>query len=297
MSRHLVRAPAKINLGLKVLGKRLDGFHNIQSIFQTIDLFDKLLFEPVAQEGIEVVCDTLPTGQENLVFQAADAMWKLGRPENGIRITLTKGIPVGAGLGGGSSDAAAVILALDSLWQVGLSDVQFIDVAESLGSDVPFFLQGGTALVSGRGEHIQFVDWSENFHYVLVYPNIEISSSWAYQNLRIGLTGSSVYSRFLHSVEDSGNCCPDSLLACLENDFMPLVEDNFPVVGRVLDELAQAGAVASSLSGSGSALYGVFRDQSQAQKALVRLRSLGYPVYHCHSWRKNIDVSGGLLPE
>ena len=76
MSRHLVRAPAKINLGLKVHGKRLDGFHNIQSIFQTIDLFDKLLFEPVAQEGIEVVCDTLPTGQENLVFQAANAMWK-----------------------------------------------------------------------------------------------------------------------------------------------------------------------------------------------------------------------------
>ena len=141
MYRHLVRAPAKINLGLKVLGTRLDGFHNIQSIFQTIDLFDELLFEPVGQEGIEVVCDTLPTGQENLVFQAADAMWKLGRPENGIKITLTKGIPVGAGLGGGSSDAAAVILALDSLWQVGLSDVQFIDVAESLGSDVPFFLQ------------------------------------------------------------------------------------------------------------------------------------------------------------
>jgi 4-diphosphocytidyl-2-C-methyl-D-erythritol kinase len=281
-----VKAPAKLNLGLKILDNRVDGYHNIHSIFQTINLFDELTFELVDQAGIEVVCATLSTGPDNLVYKAAEAMQKFGGPKKGIRISLTKGIPIGAGLGGGSSDAAAVILTLNSLWKLDLSVDQTLVVAESVGSDVPFFLSGGPAVVSGQGERIRFIDWRENLHYVLVYPDFEVSSGWAYQNLRIGLTVSTEYSRFLNSVEKSGKCCPDSLLACLENDFLPLLENRFPVVKSVLHELDQAGAETCSLSGSGSTLYGVFRDLSQAESAVGRLTHLGHPVYLCHPWRE-----------
>jgi 4-diphosphocytidyl-2-C-methyl-D-erythritol kinase len=276
-----VKAPAKLNLGLKVLDKRVDGYHNIHSIFQTINLFDELTFELVDEPGIEVVCATLPTGQDNLVFRAAEAMQKLNGHKKGIRITLTKGIPIGAGLGGGSSDAASAILTLNSLWELDLSVDQTLAVAESLGSDVPFFLSGGTAVVSGKGEQIQFFDWRDDLHYVLVYPDFKVSSGWAYQNLRIGLTETSIYSRFLNSVEESGKCCPDSLLACLENDFLPLLDDRFPLIGSVLSALHQSGAAVSSVSGSGSTVYGIFRDPSQAGQAASNLVDLGHPVYLC----------------
>ena len=286
MTLFQVKAPAKLNLGLKVLDKRVDGYHNIHSIFQTINLFDELTFELVDEPGIEVVCATLPTGQDNLVFRAAEAMQKLNGHKKGIRITLTKGIPIGAGLGGGSSDAASAILTLNSLWELDLSVDQTLAVAESLGSDVPFFLSGGTAVVSGKGEQIQFFDWRDDLHYVLVYPDFKVSSGWAYQNLRIGLTVPSEYSRFLNSVEESGKCRLDRLLACLVNDFLPLLESRFPAVKSVLHELDQSGAATCSLSGSGSTLYGIFRDLSQAESAVESLKHLGHPVYLCHPWRE-----------
>jgi 4-diphosphocytidyl-2-C-methyl-D-erythritol kinase len=270
-----------LNLGLKILDRRKDGFHNIHSLFQTIDLFDEIAFEWMDRAGFEVVCDSLPADDRNLVYRAADAISRFGNAARGIRITLCKGIPVGAGLGGGSSDAANVLLVLNTLWKLDLGDCRIHEIAASLGSDVPFFLNRGTAVVSGRGDEIRFINARPDFTYVLVYPEFEVSSGWAYQNLRIGLTETSIYSRFLNSVEESGKCCPDSLLACLENDFLPLLDDRFPLIGSVLSALHQSGAAVSSVSGSGSTVYGIFRDPSQAGQAASNLVDLGHPVYLC----------------
>ena len=169
MNRTIAYAYAKINLGLKVLGRRADGYHDILSIFQTIDLHDRLIFEPAARGATEILCDDpgIPAGRENLVFQAVEALREATGTENGIRVVLEKRIPVGAGLGGGSSDAAAVLRVLDGMWALRLSGARLEALAGDLGSDVPFFLRRGPpwspggVSVSGisPGRRISIMSW------------------------------------------------------------------------------------------------------------------------------------------
>ncbi len=283
MNRTIAYAYAKINLGLKVLGRRADGYHDILSIFQTIDLHDRLIFEPAARGATEILCDDpgIPAGRENLVFQAVEALREATGTENGIRVVLEKRIPVGAGLGGGSSDAAAVLRVLDGMWALRLSGARLEALAGDLGSDVPFFLRRGTAVVTGRGECLRYIPWQADFHYVLVHPGFQVSSGWAYRNLKIALTEASGYISFLDSIEENGELCADVLFTCLENDFLPLLKTTYPEVDPILSALEASGASACSLSGSGSTLYGVFGEGRQAAEAATGLRVWGYRVSLC----------------
>ena len=282
MDRVVERAPAKLNLGLKVLRRREDGYHDILSVFQTLDLHDRLIFEPAGRGETEVFCDDpeIPTGRENLVYRAVEILREAAGTDLGVRVILEKRIPVGAGLGGGSSDAAAVLRVLRRMWKLHLSRARLQDLAGQLGSDVPFFLRGGTAMVTGRGERLRHIPWQADVAYVLIYPGFQVSSGWAYRNLKITLTETSKYINFLSSVEEEGQMCPAALLGCLENDFLPLVKATYPEVGEILAALADAGADACSLSGSGSTLYGVFR--KGGAEAAAGLRARGYRVYFCH---------------
>ncbi len=276
-------ANAKINLGLKILGPRRDGFHDILSVVQTIDLRDRLVFRPSARGQIALACDdaTLAVGPENLVHRAVVAFRDYTGMDRGVEVALEKRIPMGAGLGGGSSDAAAVLRALNRMWEAGLSERELRDLGASLGSDVPFFVRkNGTAMVTGRGEKLRYVRWSADVVYVLVWPGFEVDTGWAYANYRKPLTVHRDYDRFFNSVNFDE--LPAAELFChVENDFLPLVAQTHPETREILSRLTDAGALVASMSGSGSTLYGAFASRAVAEGVWARFKAEGFRAFLC----------------
>ena len=272
-SRLVEKAYAKINLGLKVLGRRPDGYHEILSVAQCVDLADVLYLKSSSSDHLTCSLDGLSTGPDNLVCRAVDAFRaRLNRPTHSFRIHLEKNIPIGAGLGGGSADAAAALRALNRFYDQPFSNVGLRQIAATLGSDIPFLVESGTALMKGRGEILEALSWEGAVFYVLAYPEIELSTAWAYNQLGSILTENSPYSKFINSLSD-GCVDHDRLFEVLENDFTPAVDRTYPIVAELRSQLDQVGARATSMSGSGSTVYGIFDDRniaSQAQSALQR---------------------------
>ena len=267
------KAYAKINLGIKIVGRRPDGYHEILSVAQCVDLADVLDFELASSDQLTCSLDSLSTGPDNLVCRAVDAFHaQLDRPAQSFRIHLKKNIPIGAGLGGGSADAAAALRALNRFYDQPFSNADLRQIAATLGSDIPFLVEGGTALMRGRGEILESLSWEGAVFYVLAYPDVEISTAWAYGQLGPSLTENSPYFNFIVSL--SGGCVDhDRLFEVLENDFTPAVERTYPIVAELRSQLDRVGARATLMSGSGSTVYGVFDDRktaSQAQSALQR---------------------------
>ena len=267
------KAYAKINLGLKVLGRRPDGYHDILSVAQCVDLADVLYFKAASSDHLTCSLDGLSTGPDNLVCRAVDAFRaRLNRPIQSFRIHLEKNIPIGAGLGGGSADAAAALRALNRFYDQPFSNVGLRQIAATLGSDIPFLVESDTALMKGRGEILKKLGWEGAVFYVLAYPEIELSTAWAYDQLGSILTENSPYFKFISSLSD-GCVDHDRLFEVLENDFTPAVDRTYPIVAELRSQLDRVGARATSMSGSGSTVYGIFDDRktaSQAQSALQR---------------------------
>lgn len=182
----LVRAPGKINLCLLVAGKRKDGYHDIESIMAKIDWYDEILIEPGRQAGIELICggpEWSPEGEQNLVYKAAKLAFETSGRSADVKITLTKNVPAGAGLGSGSSDAAATLMGINEYCKLGLDKDELAELAAKLGSDVAFFLDGPLALCTGRGEKVEKLNWYK-FSALLVIPNISVSTQRVYANYR-----------------------------------------------------------------------------------------------------------------
>ena len=281
------QARAKINLGLKVLCRRQDGYHNISSIMQTVDLADQLHFFSAAENRLTTDDPQLSTGPDNLVWRAL-ALFARHCPHKPppLHIHLEKRIPAGAGLGGGSADAAATLRALNNLADRPFSQTQLKDMAALLGSDIPFLVEGGTALASGRGEVLQPLDWRGAVYYVLVCPPVHISTVWAYKQLgrsEKGLTVASDYLKFISSLDTSGGLVlAEGLFSVLENDFEALVKRVKPIVAEQLVQLTSTGAKACSMSGTGSAIYGIFDDRNTAYRAHQGLKAKGCRSFFCH---------------
>jgi 4-diphosphocytidyl-2-C-methyl-D-erythritol kinase len=184
------RAPAKINLYLLVADKRPDGFHNIETLMTKITFYDELFFEADRAEGIELICNGLwsPAGKDNLVYKACDIFYETVSRKPSIKITLTKNIPAGSGLGGASSDAAATLLALNRLYQEPVAANKLFSMAAELGSDVPFFLNGPQALCSGRGEKISKLDNILSFLALVILPDLSVSTKMVYDNFKVDLS-------------------------------------------------------------------------------------------------------------
>jgi 4-diphosphocytidyl-2-C-methyl-D-erythritol kinase len=279
-------AYAKINLGLKILGRRPDGYHDILSILQTVDLCDGLTFEEVPEGRIEILPSdpAIPSGEENLIHRAVTALREASGCGRGVRIRLEKVIPAGAGLGGGSADAAATLKALNRAWGLRIPRGRILEMASRIGSDVVFLVSGGTAVVSGRGERIRPVPWNAEIHYVLIQPPFRVSTRWAYEeasaHLGLGLTEPSKYINFVTSLTDSPISARD-LLGCLENDFEPVVARAWPELRIALRALREHGADAGAMTGSGSAVYGAFFDAAAAGRAARALRRDGHRVFQC----------------
>lgn len=275
-------APAKLNLGLRVVGRRADGYHEIRTIMQTVDLCDELTVRP--DRGDAFTCDDtgVPAGPENLVCRARDLFrQRVAAWPHPVSLRLTKRIPVGAGLGGGSSDAAAALRALNGLHGHPLDGESLRAVAAELGSDVPFLVDGGTALAAGRGERLTPLVWTDPVAYVLAYPGVAVGTAWAYAQLGSALTDGGAYISFTSSLESGGCVDREALIRVLENDFQPVVERAYPIVAEVRSRLDRAGARASTLSGSGSTVYGIFDDRNAALGAHLELQAQGIRSFLC----------------
>ena len=257
---------AKVNLHLRVLGKRDDGFHDIFTVFQTVSLADELSFEPA--DALELVCDDpgVPTDATNLIWRAAKAL----NPDGGARISLVKRIPMGGGLGGGSSNAATALIGLNRLWQLGLSTMQLASIGAEIGSDVPFFLEGGTAIGVGRGTDVEAIPDMGAPFMVLIAPGAHVSTAAAYADLNAENLTNTDLNRILRVCRSEAGS-PDFLRSALINDFEPTVFAKFPEIGRAKQRLTELGASRALMSGSGSSVFGIFDKEETRQTALKAL--------------------------
>ena len=259
-----MKAFAKINWFLSVFGKRADGYHDISSLMQCVDLCDTLLFED--SDALEIVSDIpdLPL-EKNLVFRAAGLMCEAAGGRRGAKITLTKNIPLAAGMGGGSSDAAATLAGLDRLWRTNLGADRLREMGVAIGSDVPFFIDTVYALAEGRGERIRPLQGAPELSLLLVNPRISISTAWAYRACQIGLTKKPVDIKlFCQTLARKDFIALRSMLA---NDLESAVVSSYPEIGGIKEKLYQLGASAAAMSGSGSTVFGVFRSDEEARCA------------------------------
>ena len=265
------KTPAKINLGLHVHGKREDGFHELETIFQMVSLYDDVELE-LLSSGIKLESDTpgIPTDDTNLVCRAALLLKKSYQVEGkGVSIRLKKKIPLGSGLGGGSGNAAGVLMGLNRLWDLNIEREKLFALAAELGSDVPFFLTSPCALGKGRGERLKVLEPCSKFQVLLVFPGFPIATSWVYQNLRLKLTKRPNNISILRKNLSLSNIT--SLGSQLYNDLESVVIQKFPEVKVVKDELWAWGALGVLLSGSGSTVFGIFDDPEKAQVACASL--------------------------
>ena len=271
-----LKAPAKVNLFLEILGKRDDGYHEIETIMQEIDLADSLQFEET-QEGVTLECNdkNIPANQDNLVCKAANLILEECGIKKGVLINLEKNIPVGAGLGGGSSDAATTLKALNSLWKVGLNNEELMGFAAKLGSDIPFFINGKTALCRGRGELITPVEVRNRMDYIILFPRVHISTETIYKNLKIDLTKKRKdVSFFLDALKYSEVAGISKLLF---NRLEEIIFATYPDLLQVKSTLESFGFCGLSISGSGSAFFGLCNDKHQAEviKSKIELSGMG----------------------
>lgn len=275
-----IRAYAKINLTLDVLGRRADGYHELATVMQTVDLYDTICLAEGAHEGVLVRCDqpALSTA-ENLAARAAELVLQRLDLRRGIVLELHKCIPTAAGLGGGSSDAAATLLALQKWWHLPLSPDDLLAMAATLGSDVPFFLTGGLALCEGRGERVTPLTprWPASMRWlVLVKPPIAVSTAAVFGNLPASDYSDGTHSRTICSALEEGQApLPEDLHNALERGVL----ERYPEVARARDDLLTAGATLVRLSGSGPTLFAPCGELLQAMEIRRNMQKLGYEVY------------------
>lgn len=259
-------AYAKINLGLHIVGKRTDGFHDIETIFHRTSLCDDIRLEP--SDRISITCSVpgVPDDESNHCWKAVSLLRNELGIEKGASIHITKRIPMGAGLGGGSSDAATVLRMLPALWNIPAPMELLHSVALRIGSDVPYFLTDSTAYAEGRGERLRPVPLDLPYWILLVNPNIHVSTPWAYGALAARRNGAfpvrpSLGERFAAD--------PMGTILSAENDFEEVVFQQHPAISAVKQQLLNAGAVSSIMSGSGSTVYGLFTDADTARNAAL----------------------------
>jgi 4-diphosphocytidyl-2-C-methyl-D-erythritol kinase len=270
-TRLSLNAPAKINWFLGVAGKRDDGYHNIVSLMQCISLYDTLAFDHA--DSVRITSDLDIPVRDNIVHKAASRLKEYTSCRKGADIYLKKNVPVSAGLGGGSSDAACTLLGLNELWGLGLGRKRLSSIASEIGSDVPFFLNGPAALVEGKGEKTRRVKINSSVVLLLVKPAVSVSTAWAYADfdkmksdkLTKNVVDIKLFRRALMRKDFS------SLGNMLFNDLEEVVTGKYPVVTEIKHRLIEEGAFFSAMSGSGPSVFGVYGSRETAEKAAGRM--------------------------
>ena len=273
-----IRAPAKINLSLRVVGKRRDGYHLLDTIMVPVSLYDEIEIRKIrptsekkkAADGlIRVTCDDplVPGGEKNIAYRAARLVMRWAGSEQPVHIHIRKQIPVGAGLGGGSTDAAATLIGLNRLLRLRLSAAKLEKMALSVGADVPFFIRARPARARGIGERLYPIRKLARFWLVIVYPGFPVSTARVFNNYRSTLTKSPVNTTIVASLKSF-----DKLPGLLFNDLESVTFGCYPRLSLIKARLLHEGAAGGLMSGSGSSVFGVFASKRQAARALRRLR-------------------------
>jgi len=261
-----LKAPAKVNYLLDVIGRRPDGYHDLRMVMQRVNLCDDISISMDGTSDIKVTCGKkgVPDGPANIAWRAARIMLDISGSDQGAVIEIRKNIPVAAGLGGGSSDAATVLMGMNELLDLRLSEDRLMEIGVKLGADVPFFIFKKTALAEGIGEELTAMPAIPKAWILLVNPGIHVSTAWVYGSLQ--LTNRRELNRlpeFFATVED--------LCSIFSNDLETVTVPAFPVIAEIKDNLLRLGAVASMMSGSGPTVFGLFRDQYGAEHARKEL--------------------------
>jgi 4-diphosphocytidyl-2-C-methyl-D-erythritol kinase len=287
----LKHSPCKVNLLLNILGRRADGFHELETVMQPVALCDDITFETAAQ-GIALSCSdqSLPTDSSNLIFRAAEKFLSAARIPDGVKIHLEKKIPLAAGLGGGSGNAATTLLALNELWNQPLRAEQLVEIAGTLGSDIPFFLQAKPALATGRGEKIQPLEHFPALAgkaFLLIHPGFGISTPWAYQNLGrfpSALNGQKGRAQKLVSLLH-----PTDLTAAAAEFYNSLEApafEKFPILELFKEFLRAHGALAALMSGSGSTTFAICENSAAAETIAEKFKSR----FGAHNWTTIVKI-------
>jgi 4-diphosphocytidyl-2-C-methyl-D-erythritol kinase len=272
-----IRAPAKINLSLRIVGRRADGYHLLDSVIVPISLYDELELRMIRRKArgkladalIQIHCDhpAVPQDETNLVHRAAELIMKKGRKTEPVRIRLKKNIPVGAGLGGGSSDAAATLVGLNRLLKLRFSTKQLERMALTLGADVPFFIRAKPARACGIGEKLRLLPKLPRVWSVIVYPGFPVSTASVYRKLGEKLTKSIVNTSIATSPKSF-----DELTRRLENDLEDVTLRGYPKIASLKRKLLRGGAPGVLMSGSGSSVFGIFASRKAALTVFRRVR-------------------------
>ncbi|TET27566.1 4-(cytidine 5'-diphospho)-2-C-methyl-D-erythritol kinase [Candidatus Aerophobetes bacterium] len=265
------QAAAKINLYLDILGRRSDGYHEIESIIQSVRLYDKIILRLKGRE-IKIRCThpEVPLDEENTCYRAAEILLTVLGMRQGLEIEIQKNIPIGSGLGGGSADAAATLIGMRKLFQIDIPFSDLSKLALELGSDVPFCLLGGTALVRGRGEKIIPLPLLKNGWFILVDPGISISTSWVYSRLQGKLTKKRLNIKLIKELIKKEGMRGVSKFP-LYNKLEEVVIERFPTLRDIKAKLIEAGATGALMTGSGSTIFAVAEDEERVKSILGRL--------------------------
>ena len=270
-----VQAPAKVNLCIRVLDRLPNGYHELWSLMHSVDLFDQLHIRLTPDhEAIHLTCDhpLLPVHQGNLVYRAAESVLRRAEYTGGVDIVLQKTIPLAAGLGGGSSDAAAIIYGLNQLLKLGWGPSEMSGIGAELGSDIPFFFQAPCGIVRGWGQEVTPCVVNGKRWAVLVNPGFPIQTKWAYEQLAARRPGSFSLDSWNHKVEDNRQISWEEVIKVMENDFERSLFPVYPILAFMKEKLCALGAQTALLSGSGATVFGIFDDLDIAKIASAQLR-------------------------
>ena len=260
-------SPAKINLRLEILSKRPDNYHEIKTIFHKISIFDKIGLEKIHGNEVQVTIDdpAIPTDNTNLAVKAANLIFSYADIKPGIKIDIKKKIPAGAGLGGGSSNAAITLKGLNTLLNLNISEQIITEFAVKLGADVPFFLtDASTAYATGIGEKIKSIETHNKLWFLVIFPGFTVSTAWAYNsinkyNLLTKRTKNNIISNYSLDI--------NTVKSSLYNDFESVVNKRHTEIPKIKEQLIKTGAQGAMLSGSGSSVFGIFPDKASAKNA------------------------------
>lgn len=270
------RAYAKINIGLDVLRRRNDGYHEVRMIMQTVDIYDDLLFEKTKQPGIVLRTDheELPIDGDNLVCKAAALLFREKGINEGVKITLTKRIPIAAGMAGGSSDAAAAMRGLNELFQMGYSTKELQELGVKLGADIPYCIVGGTMLSEGIGEILTPLPAPPDCFLVVAKPDINVSTGFVYGNLRVDMLTEHPDIDGMIEALNMGSL--KGITDRLGNVLETVTTKEYPVIEELKALLCNRGAQNALMSGSGPTVFGIFTDRSLAEAAAKEVRERGF---------------------
>ncbi len=266
-----MKAYAKINLGLDVIGKLENGYHEVRMVMQTVGIYDELSFEKT-ESGITVTTDSgeLPTNEDNLIYQAAKLMMETYGIQGGIRIHLTKNIPIAAGMAGGSTDAAATMKGMNRLYDLDCTLKELMELGVKIGADVPYCIMGGTALAEGIGEKLTALPAAPDCYLLVAKPDINVSTKYVYNHLDAeGIAEHPDIDGMVQAIEKGSL---QGILNRLGNVLETVTVKAYPVIDTIKNRMKELGAVGSLMSGSGPTVFGIFLEEAKAQEAYEKIK-------------------------